>query len=32
MELKVSASSKVVAMGNCPKENENFCGIMYRMS
>lgn len=30
VDLKVSAASRVVTMGCCPKEREANCGIMYR--
>gem|GEM_PF-1646389 len=29
-ELKISAASKVVTMGSCPKISEGTCGIMWR--
>lgn len=30
VDLKVSAASKVVTMGNCPKLYESICGVLYR--
>jgi len=30
VDLNVSAASKIVCMANCPKYNENNCGILYR--
>lgn len=31
VDLNVSAASKVMTVGGCPKYSENQCGIMYRM-
>ena len=30
VDLNVSAASKVMTVGGCPKYSENQCGIMYR--
>lgn len=32
VDLNVSAASKVVCMGSCPKLFESTCGILYRNS
>ncbi len=30
VDLKISAASRILTMGNCPKTTEWDCGIMYR--
>lgn len=29
-DLNIAAASKIVTMSNCPKDNEQSCGIAYR--
>lgn len=30
VDLNISAASKIVTMGNCPKSSQSNCGVLYR--